>query len=213
MRKVLLIIILTFLVAAGVTGQEELPNGTIAPTFTAIDHQGKTIDLKQSLEKGPVVIVFYRGEWCKHCNNYMRNLQDSLPMITGRGAAVIAITPEQNEFIDETIQKTGASFSIIWDKEHRIMDDYKVSFRLKGTKNSFYKVAGINVSKASGSDHRILPVPATYIVGTDGKIKGGYFNTDYTLRMPVKDILKVLELNDNSEAPEQITKNKPVRTD
>ena len=176
-----------------VSAQEELPAGTIAPEFTAVDHQGNTVDLKQSLQKGPVVIVFYRGEWCKHCNNYMRNLQDSLPMITRLGATVIAITPEKNEFIDETVQKTGASFGIIWDKDHQIMDAYKVSFKLKGTKNSIYKVAGINVRKASGSDHRMLPVPATYIVGTDGRIKGGYFNTDYTLRMPVKDILAVLK--------------------
>ncbi|NOX85024.1 MAG: AhpC/TSA family protein [Chlorobi bacterium] len=208
MRKSLLIIILSVLVAAVASAQEELPVGTLAPDFTATNHQGKTIDLKQSLEKGPVVIVFYRGEWCKHCNNYMHNLQDSLPMINALGATVIAITPEQNESIDETIQKTGASFSIIWDKDHRIMDEYKVSFKLKGTKNTAYKVAGINVRKASGSDHRILPVPATYIIGTDGRIKGGYFNTDYTLRMPVKDILEVLDLNNNSEASEQIRKEK-----
>ncbi len=193
MRNTILIIIWIILLSGAVRAQEELPNGTPAPRFRASDHQGKTIDLKRSLEKGPVVIVFYRGEWCKHCNNYMHNLQDSLPMINARGATVIAITPEKNEFIDETIQKTGASFSIIWDKDHRIMDDYKVSFRLSGSKNAIYKVGGINVSKASGTDHRILPVPATYIVGTDGLIKGGYFNTDYTLRMPVKDILDVLD--------------------
>ncbi len=192
MRKVLLIIIISILFAVISSAQEELPVGTPAPAFTATDHQGKTVNLKQSLEKGPVVVVFYRGEWCKHCNNYMHNLQDSLHLINTLGATVVAITPEKNEFIDETIQKTKASFSIIWDQDHKIMDDYRVSFKLSGTKNAVYKIGGINVSKASGSDHRILPVPATYIVGTDGRIKGGYFNTDYTLRMPVKDILEVL---------------------
>lgn len=191
MQKAFLIIMFSLLFT-GAHSQEKLPTGTMAPEFTATDHQGKTVDLKQYLEKGPVVIVFYRGEWCKHCNNYMHNLQDSLPMINAKGATVIAITPEKNEFIDETIQKTKASFSIIWDKDHKIMDDYRVSFKLSGTKNAVYKIGGINVSKASGSDHRILPVPATYIVGMDGRIKGGYFNTDYTLRMPVKDILEVL---------------------
>ena len=192
MQKSFLITLLLTLLFTGIRAQEKLLTGTKASEFTATDHRGKNIDLKQLLENGPVVIVFYRGEWCKHCNNYMRNLQDSLPMMNALGATVVAITPEKNEFIDETIQKTGASFSIIWDRHHKIMDDYKVSFKLKGTKNTVYKIGGINVRKNSGSDHRILPVPATYIVGTDGRIKGGYFNTDYTVRMPVKDILKVL---------------------
>jgi peroxiredoxin len=74
-----------------------------------------------------------------------------------------------------------------------IMDDYKVTFKLSGTKNTAYKVAGINVKERSGSNHRMLPVPATYIIGTDGRIAGGFYNEDYTLRMPVRDILQVLE--------------------
>ncbi len=96
-------------------------------------------------------------------------------------------------WINSIFPAISAEFAIIWDENHQIMDDYKVTFRLGGTKNAMYKVGGINVTKASGSDHRMLPVPATYVIGQDGKIKGGFFNDDYTLRMPVKDILIILE--------------------
>jgi peroxiredoxin len=75
------------------------------------------------------------------------------------------------------------------------MDAYKVTFRLGGTKNTAYKIAGIDVREASGSDHRMLPVPATYIIGTDGRIKGGFFNEDYSFRMPVRDILRSIKEN------------------
>ena len=190
-NTIILFFFLTF--SFSLLSQEELPAGTTAPEINAKDHKGEIIELHKLLESGPVILTFYRGEWCPHCNNYMMNLQDSLDMIQQYGATVIAITPESDMYIDETIGKTGANFSIIWDENHKIMDDYQVSFRLGGTKNAMYKIGGINVSKASGSDHRILPVPATYIIGTDGKIKGGFFNEDYTLRMPVKDILKILE--------------------
>lgn len=165
----------------------------MAPEFSAKDHTGNKLVLKELLESGPVVLTFYRGEWCPHCNNYMMNLQDSIELIQSYHATILAVTPESDVYIDESIDKTGADFAIIWDENHQIMDDYKVTFKLGGTKNMAYKVAGINVTEASGSDHRMLPVPATYVIGTDGKIKGGFFNEDYTLRMPVRDILAVLE--------------------
>lgn len=193
MNRSIIILFITLIFSVFLYGQEELPIGTPAPGIIAADHNGNIIELDNLLQEGPVVLTFYRGEWCPHCNNYMMNLQDSMSMIQSYDATVLAITPESDMYIDESINKTGAEFSIIWDENHRIMDDYKVTFRLGGTKNTMYKIAGINVKEASGSDHRMLPVPATYIIGTDGKIKGGFFNEDYTLRMPVRDILHVLE--------------------
>ncbi len=187
------IISITLFLSLGLFGQEELPIGSKAPGFSATDNNGLKIELNELLQKGPVVVTFYRGEWCPHCNNYMRNLQDSLDMIGQYQATVIAITPESEMYIDESIDKTGATFSILWDENHQIMDEYKVTFKLGGSKNLMYKVGGINVTKQSGSDHRMLPVPATYIIGMDGLIKGSFYNEDYTLRMPVIDILKVLE--------------------
>lgn len=193
MNKITVIVFFFLLISLTAAGQEELPIGSIAPDISAPDHNGAQVELKELLVSGPVVLTFYRGEWCPHCNNYMRNLQDSIELIQSYKATVLAITPESDMYIDESIDKTGAEFSIIWDENHTIMDACKVTFKLSGTKNTAYKIAGIDVREASGSDHRMLPVPATYIIGTDGKIKGGFYNEDYSLRMPVRDILNVLE--------------------
>ena len=193
MKRTLINLLIVLSISISLIGQEELAIGTTAPDIKAKDHEGQLIELDKLLLSGPVVLTFYRGEWCPHCNNYMRNLQDSLSLLQDYGATVLAITPESDIYIDESVEETGAEFSIVWDENHQIMDDYKVTFRLGNTKNAMYKVGGINVTKASGSDHRMLPVPATYIIGMDGKIKGGFFNDDYTLRMPVKDILIILE--------------------
>ena len=55
-----------------------------------------------------------------------------------------------------------------------------------------YKNFGINIDRASGNKDRILPVPATYIIGKNGVIEIAHFNPDYTERMPVKDILEAV---------------------
>lgn len=173
--------------------QQPLRLGDKIPLFVGNDHLGNKINLEEKLKVGSVVILFYRGQWCPHCTRHMNNLQDSLKYITGLGASVIAITPENNENIDKTVAKTEAAFSIIYDEAHKIMDAYKVTFRRKGWRKWLHLLVGININKASGNRDDALPVPATYIVNREGVIIGLHFDKDYTVRMPVKVIADILQ--------------------
>lgn len=186
----LMLILLAF--SASAQEAEPLYIGQKAPKILAVDQFGERVSLTDRLNQGPVVVVFYRGQWCPHCNLHMSNIQDSLQMVLDAGASIIAITPEKEEKIEKTVAKTGATFSIIYDENHRIMDDYKVTFKLSGWKRFIYGLGGININKASGNRDSALPVPATYIIATDGTIYASHFNEDYTERMLVKDILVVL---------------------
>ena len=172
---------------------EPLPLNSAAPMFEAKDQQGNQIVLADVLQEGPVVVVFYRGQWCPYCNRHMQAFQDSMQMIQALGATVIAITPEQDAKIDKTVEKSGAQFSIIYDENHEIMDAYKVTYKFKGFKKGMYRMVGINIDKAAGNDDSVLPVPATYIIDSNGLIVGLQFDENYRYRMTVKDILKVLE--------------------
>jgi len=193
MKKNLLIISLIGLFLNGFSQQPEpLFIGQKAPNFKALDQYEKPISLKERLEKGPVVLVFYRGQWCPHCNRHMSQIQDSLQMIIDTGASVIVITPEKGEKIRKMIKKSDASFSILYDEKHRIMDKYKVTFKLSGWKRFIYGLGGININRASGNKDNALPVPATYIIATDGTVFSSHFNEDYSERMPVIEMLEVL---------------------
>lgn len=171
---------------------EPLFIGDKAPNFLALDQNEQRVSLKDRLQGGPVVIVFYRGEWCPHCNRHMSQIQDSLSMILDAGASVIAITPEKGEKIEKTVKKSGASFSIVYDENHRIMDKYQVTFKLSGWKRFIYAFGGININKASGNKDNALPVPAIYIIAPDGTIYSSHFNEDYTERMQVIEMLEIL---------------------
>lgn len=168
---------------------EPLFIGDKAPNFVALDQFDKRVSLKERLANGPVIIVFYRGQWCPHCNRHMSQIQDSLQMILDAGASVIAITPEKGEKIEKTMKKSGADFSIVYDENHRIMDKYHVTFKLSGWKRFIYGLGGININKASGNKDSALPVPATYIIAKDGTIYTSHFNEDYSERMQVIDML------------------------
>lgn len=192
-RFTFFILLISFSLLARAQKPQPLFIGDKAPNFLALDQFEKRVSLKDQLKDGPVVIVFYRGQWCPHCNRHMSQIQDSIQLILDAGASVIAITPEKGEKIEKTMKKSGAGFSIIYDENHRIMDKYHVTFKLSGWKRFIYGLGGININKASGNKDSALPVPATYIVAKDGTIFSSHFNEDYTERMMVKDMLSVLK--------------------
>ena len=189
-----LYVILSLFFISDTDAQKELLIGSKASAIDVTDHFGNTFSWKEKLKEGPIVVVFYRGHWCQYCNLYMYSLSDSLSMITDLGGSLIAVTPESNEYIEQTIDKThGGNFSVVYDVRHEIMDQYDVTWHVSKFVHFFYRLRGINLNKASDGTDRALPVPATYIIGQDGKIKAGYFNKDFTKRMPVSKIVKELK--------------------
>lgn len=166
--------------------------GTIAPNFNAKDQNGKTIVLTDLIKQGPVVLVFYRGEWCPYCNKQLAELNDSIPFITAKGAQVIAISPENAMNVEKTMQKTKATYSIISDDKTKIMSAYKVAFALNQEMTTKYKGYGIDLTERNGTNGNNLPVPSVYIVDRSGKITYKHIDEDITKRTSVKDILNHL---------------------
>jgi peroxiredoxin len=195
MKKISFLIILVGIIAGSSIAQMQtdypggLKIGDTAPLFKTRKNDGGLFNLKAELKKGEVVVIFYRGYWCPYCNKQLSKLNDSLQMITEKGATVIAITPETAENINKTVEKTKAAFAFIEDKGMAIMKSYKVNFAVDENTIARYKNFGIDFDKSNGANGANLPVPATYIIGKDRKIKYVFFNTDYRLRATVKDIL------------------------
>lgn len=166
--------------------------GDMAPMFTGTDQNGQQFSLQAALKKGDVVLMFYRGQWCPYCNKQMSQMNDSLSTITGKGATVVAISPEIQENVVKTIEKTKASFPVISDAKMQIMKDYKVNFAVPQATIDRYKNFGIDFNVANGENGANLPVPATYVIGKDGKIKYVFFNPDYRKRASIKEIAAYL---------------------
>lgn len=168
-----------------------LPVGREAPRFAATTNIGDSIKMEELLLTGPVVLVFYRGQWCPVCNRHLGNLQDSLELITGRGATVIAVSPEKPELTQKTAKKTGAAFALLFDDGYRICDAYGVTFQPdSGTRLKYNTFLAADLKNAHSDTSERLPVPATYIIERDGTIIWRHFDTDYRQRASVAEILK-----------------------
>lgn len=183
-----------FLCLAFSSFSQEKPEGLFinskAPDFKVKDQSGVEVSLKELRKKGPVVLLFYRGNWCPYCSKELTRFQDSLQLITAKGASVIAITPEASEGVNKTIEKTKAVFPIIHDEEMKISKQYKVAYEVDERTAGRYKSFGTDLLAINQQKLKAwLPVPAVYIVNKDGAVTYRYFNEDYKKRPFVKDIL------------------------
>ena len=180
-----------------ITHAQEKPEGLFinskAPDFKAKDQDGNEVVLKDLRKKGNIVLVFYRGSWCPHCSRYLKQLQNSFEDFKAKGAQVIIVTPQGDEGIDSAVAKSGASFPVIHDKDMKIANNYKVAYKVDERTYGRYKNAGIDLLKENNQvKDAWLPVPAVYIINTEGSITFRYFEEDYKKRVPIADILKAL---------------------
>jgi len=188
---------LLLLIGVNVFGQEK-PEGLFinskAPDFKSKDQNGNEIVLKDLRKKGPIVLVFYRGYWCPYCNKELQRLEDSLLLITDKGAQLIAITPEKKEGVAKTIEQTKATYPIITDEEMKIMKAYDVAYPVDDKTVGRYKMASIDLAANNGQKPGsvYLPIPAVYIINKDGEISYRFFDADYKKRPSVKDLLENL---------------------
>ena len=170
--------------------------GATVPMFTTLDVDGKKYNLKESLQKGPVVVLFYRGQWCPVCNRYLSLLQDSVQQIYDKGATVIAISPEKPEMLEITREKTNASFSLLHDTAFLIGEAFDVVFNPEAKQVSMYNdKLKANLEGASSDGSSRLPVPATFILDRNGIIVWRHFNKDYRIRANVIDIINNIPAN------------------
>ena len=188
--------LVTLLLVSISTMAQEVPKGLAvhakAPDFSAKDQTGTTINLKDQLKKGSVVLVFYRGQWCPHCNKQLSKLEDSIQLIKAKGASLIAVTPEKQENIRKTIAKTKASYPILFDEGLQIMKSYDVAYAVDNTTIEKYKKYGIDFNESNGANGANLPVPAIYVINKEGVIVFRHFDPDYRNRATVEEILKHL---------------------
>ena len=166
--------------------------GSKAPDFKAKDQNGNEVRLKDLLKKGKVVLVFYRGQWCPYCNRELSRIQDSIQLIKDKGATVVAVSPEKQESIAMTVEKTKAEYPVLYDEDLKIMKAYDVEFEVPENTLTRYRNANIDIEKNNGANGKYLPVPAVYIIDKESTVTYRFFDTDYKKRPWVKDLLNNL---------------------
>lgn len=181
----------TALAATGITGRA-IREGDIAPGFDLPDARGGRVGLAGLLAKGPVVLSFYRGGWCPYCNIELRALQSTLGEIEAAGATLVAVSPELPDESLSTAEKNALTFPVLSDTESRAARAYGIAYDLAEELRPIYARFGHALPDRNGDDSWVLPIPATYVIGSDGRVALSFIDVDYRSRLEPADIVRAL---------------------
>lgn len=166
--------------------------GDIAPNFTLKNALGENVSLKNYLDKGPVVLIWYRGGWCPYCNLTLHYLQEELPNFKAEGANLLALTPELPDESINTSEKHDLEFEVLSDIHNKIAKEYGVVFKLtEDVAKKYNETFKLNLHNGDTSNE--LPLAATYIINTDGKIEYAFLDADYRNRAEPSEITEFLK--------------------
>jgi peroxiredoxin len=174
--------------------------GDIAPEFTLLDPEGRQVSSRDLLARGPLVVSFYRGVWCPYCNLELQALQEALADITARGASLVAVSPQTAANSRKSQRDNKLSFPILSDVKSEVANAFGIRFALPDYLVELYKGFGNNLPVTNNDPAWVLPMPARYVIGTDGIIAYSEVNPDYTHRPDPSELLPVLDRLRTSKA-------------
>jgi len=167
--------------------------GDVMPNFLLPDDQGHLVSLDELLEKGPVALAFHRGHWCPYCRINTNALVEAQSKAQAEGGQIAAILPERRQFATELKSEFKAPFPILLDMDNGYAMSLNLAIWVGEEMKKLMSSAGWDLPRYQGNDAWMLPIPATFVVGRDGRVAARFVDPDYRKRMAVEDMLDAIK--------------------
>lgn len=163
--------------------------GTAIPDVGLQSVNGDSVQLMELVNEQPAVLIFYRGGWCPYCSKHMAQLQDIHSDLVDLGYQVLAISPDQPQFLKESLQDQDLGYTLLSDSDMRASKAFGIAFKVDDETIERYKNNGLDLAERSGHDHYLLPAPAVFLVNPGGLVTFQYVNPDYKTRIKSEVLL------------------------
>jgi peroxiredoxin len=167
--------------------------GAKLPQFALPDATGKVVPSSELLSQGPLLMTFYRGEWCPFCNLALRAFQLRLPEIAAKGVTFVAISPELPDTSLSTVEKNELKFPVLSDVGMKFARDLGIVWKQPDTLRVIFDKFGTNLTQRNGDDSFEVPIPTTILVDRDGTVKNVHIDPDYFKRIEPEDALNWID--------------------
>lgn len=138
--------------------------------------------LANELKRGPLVVVFFRQGWCPYCDIQLSELRLIEKDLNALGYRVIAISPDSPNALKARVAKNDLTYELFSDHSTSLIRAFGIAF------DADYAKSSTAVARNAAQGVRLMPVPAVFLIGADGRVQFQYVNPDYRTRIP-KDVL------------------------
>ena len=143
--------------------------GQPAPDFTSIDAQGNTVSLSGFQPDQPVLLVFYRGNWCPFCVSHLDDIQNLFPTLKDQGIQLLAISPDTIEDSQALAEKFDQPYVFVTDQDLSIANAY-----------------GVQRDES-------IPHPTVVLINAAGNVVWFFAGENYRQRPSAKQLQEVIE--------------------
>ena len=160
-----------------------LKEGARAPDFTLPDACGNEVGLSHLLRQGPVVVSFYRGQWCPYCHLALRAYQQAVQQLQAGGATLVAISPQTPSHSKALAEKLGLTFALLRDRGNQVARAYGLVFTIDKALRRAHLRVGADLPTFNGTDAWELPMAGTFLVDQSGTVRLAFVDPDFTRRL------------------------------
>jgi peroxiredoxin len=178
--------------AASGLAERALHAGEQAPVFRLRDGYGRAFSSREALCRGPIVLVFYRGNWCPYCNIDLRAIEAVWHSIRGYGASLAVVSQQTPANGLETQRRNGLSFASLADVGGEVAHAYGLRWKVPDELRTVEEGCGIDLAVFNGDPSWTLTMPARYVVARGGMIEYADISVDYTRRGDPSELIPVL---------------------
>jgi peroxiredoxin len=141
------------------------------------------------------VLVTFRGGWCPYCNLHLSELKDVVPELRGKGVDVLFLSGDRPEILYNSLKQEtqedidGMGYTILSDADIDAAKALGIAFRQEQATIERYENNGMDIAGSSMKNYGVLPVPAVYVIDSDGMVTFSFIEADYKVRLPADDLL------------------------
>ncbi len=131
--------------------------GEEAPDLELVDDRRRPVRLSELWVKGPLVLLFYRGDWSASCRKHLLDYRDETLAFTKSGASVAAISVDEPAVSAFLRFERGIGFPLLSDTGRTAIDAWGLVDRSQGGGVAF---------------------PATFVIDRAGRVRSRSLETD-----------------------------------
>ena len=172
--------------------EQALRAGDKAPDFALPDRTGMLVRAADQVQKGNLVICFFRGRWCPFCVGQLEAMNAVYSQIQALGATLVGISPQTVHQSSLMSDQHHLRFPLLSDPGSKVAKEFRLVYRVPEYQQEVYERAFVNLPFANGDNSWELPIPAVYVVDQNSTIQYASANPDYTERPEPGKILQIL---------------------
>ena len=152
--------------------------GDYLPDFALEDGTGRIWRSGELLDRGPLVLALFRGDWCPYCDLTMAALEEARPAIEALGAMAVGVMPDRRDHIVRTAARRNIGYLLLSDPANAYARTCGLAYDLSPGHVRLHKDRGRDFPAQHGDSTWRLPVPAVFVVEPSARVAFAFSDAD-----------------------------------